>query len=142
VTKFKFKTPSSYNMAAAQAGVPFTYVDKDGTTWGTFIVSLFNTDSKFVRVALERFHRENKEALDKMESDQARGVLTFINVSLHGWESVDENDKPIPFTPQNAADYFDAIDDQAMFDAIVEFAQDKSNFKHDPRASKDEDAKN
>jgi len=142
MTKIKFRTPSTYDLAVAKTGVPFTYVDADGITWGTFIVSLFNLDSKFVRIALERFARENKEVVEKLEGEYVRGVFTFVNVCLHGWDIVDENGKPVPFTRQNAFDYFEAIDDQTMFNALVEFAQDKSNFKHDPRATKDEEAKN
>lgn len=145
MSKIKFRRPSNYDVAVAKTGVPFTYTDNDGNAIGTFTVSLFSLDSKFVRVSLERFGRENKEALDKLEDAEQRGVFSFINTALHGWTGVvDEDGKEVPFTRENAmALLFDPEeDDDGMFNAIVAFAKDKSNFKHDPRSTKDEDAKN
>lgn len=144
-TKIKFRKPSNYDVAVAKMGVPFTYTDNEGNKYGTFTVSLFNLDSKFVRVGMERFGRENKEALDKLEDAEKRGVFTFINTALHGWEGVqDENGKDVPFSRENAmALLFDPEDDDdGMFNELVKFSQNKVNFKHDPRSTKDDEAKN
>lgn len=141
----KFRKPSNYDVAVAKTGVPFTYYDNDGLNMGTFIVSLFNTDSKFVRVGLERFGRENKEALDKLEKAEERGVFTFINTALHGWSGVkDEDGKDVAFSRDNAMLLLndEEQDDDGMFNSLVKFAQEKANFKHDPRATKDDEAKN
>jgi hypothetical protein len=141
----KFRKPSNYDVAVAKTGIPFTYQDDEGNSFGTFDISLFNTDSKFVRVSLERFGRENKEALDAIENVEQRGVFTFINTALHGWSNVKDADgKDVPFSRENAMAFFadDSEDDDGMFNAIVRFAQTKANFKHDPRATKDDEAKN
>lgn len=145
MTKIKFRKPSNYDVAVAKTGVPFTYTDNDGKKFGTFTVSMFNLDSKHVRVTLERFGRENKEALEKLKDAEERGVFTFINTALHGWEDVtDEDGKAVPFSRDNAmALLFDPEeDDDGMFNAIADFAKNKANFKHDPRATKDDEAKN
>jgi len=145
MAKIKFRKPNNYDMAVAQKGVPFTYRDADGHTYGTFKISMFNTDSKFVRVKLDQFSRDNKAALDAIKDDAERGVYIFINTCLHGWEGVEDQDgKAVPFTPENAADLlYDANeDDETMFNDLVRFSQNMANFKHDPRASKEADAKN
>jgi hypothetical protein len=141
----KFRKPSNYDVAVAKTGVPFTYRDEDGKTFGTFILSLFNLDSKFVRNGLERFGRENKEVIDTLKDDAERGAFTFVNVCLHGWSGItDEDGKEVEFSRENAMAllYDPEEDDDALLNALVAFAKDKGNFKHDPRASKDEDAKN
>jgi len=141
----KFRKPTNYDVAVAKTGIPFTYKDDEGNSYGTFNLSLFNLDSKFVRVGLERFGRENKEALDAIESADERGVYTFISTCLHGWSGVkDEDGKEVPFTRENAMAllYDTEEDDDSFFKALAEFANNKANFKHDPRAAKDDDAKN
>lgn len=145
MTKIKFRKPSNYDVAVAKTGVPFNYKDAEGNSYGTFILSLFNLDSKFVRVGLERFGRENKDALDAISDAEERGIYTFVNTALHGWSGVlDENGKEVEFTRENAMSllYDPEDDDDGFFKALAGFSQDKSNFKHDPRASKDEVAKN
>lgn len=145
MAKIKFRKPSNYDVAVAKTGVPFTYRDKEGNSFGTFHLSMFNTDSKQVRNSLERFGRENKDALDKIDDVEVRGIYTFVHVALHNWEGVkDENGKDIPFTREAAMDllYDPEDDDDEFFNALVTFSQTKANFKHDPRATKDEEAKN
>jgi hypothetical protein len=139
-----FNKPSYYDAAVAKTGVPFTYRD-DSKCYGTFILSLFNLDSKHVRVSLERFGRENKEALDALNDADARGVFTFVNVCLHDWSGVTDADgKTIPFSREAAMNllYDPNEDDDSFFKALAEFANNKANFKHDPRATKAEVAKN
>lgn len=141
----KFRKPSNYDVAVAKTGVSFTFKDDEGNSYGTFIISLLNLDSKFVRVNIERFGRENKEALDAIADVEQRGVFTFINTSLHGWSGVtDEDGKEIPFTRENAMAlmYDPEEDDDGFAKALMDFASNKANFKHDPRASKEDDAKN
>ena len=80
-----------------------------------------------------------------MKDAETRGVFTFINTALHGWSGVlDENGKEVPFSREAAMDLFhdEEEDDDGFFKAVVNFASDKSNFKHDPRATKDDEAKN
>lgn len=141
----KFRKPSNYDVAVAKTGVPFNMKDDEGNSYGTFILSMFNLDSKFVKNGLERFGRENKEALDAITSAEERGVYMFINTTLHGWSGVtDEDGKEVPFSRENAMAllYDPEEDDEGFFKALTEFASNKANFKHDPRASKEEDAKN
>ena len=143
--KIKFRKPSNYDVAVAKTGVPFNYKDADGNSYGTFNISLFNLDSKFVKTNLERFGRENKDALDAITDVEERGAYTFVNTALHGWSGVtDEDGKEVPFTRENAMAllYDPEEDDEGFFKALAQFAADKSNFKHDPRASKEDDAKN
>lgn len=141
----KFRKPTNYDVAVAKTGVPFTPKFDEGNTYGTFVLSMFNLDSKFVRQKLERFGRENKEALDAISDAEQRGVYTFVNTSLHGWSNVkdeDGNDLPFSYETAMALLYDPEDDDDGFFKALAEFANDKSNFKHDPRATKDDEAKN
>jgi len=137
----KFKKFARYDQACAEKGKPFTVRDELGQVRGTFTVSLFDMDSKFVRVAIEAWGRDNKEELDKITDNELRGTMLFVNCFLHGWEGVlDENDKPVPFTPANAVDLL--RDDEWLTAALMAFAKDVNNFQADPRAKKDDEAKN
>ena len=143
--KINFRKPSNYDVAVAKTGVPYTVTDSEGNKYGTFDVSLFNLDSKFVRVAIERFGRENKEALEQLKDAEERGVFTFINTALHGWSGVvDDKGKEVEFSRENAMAllYDPEEDDDGMFNELTRFAGNKANFKHDPRAKKDDEAKN
>ncbi|WP_343545379.1 hypothetical protein [Sphingomonas paucimobilis] len=141
----KFRRPSNYDIAVAKNGVPFVHKDDEGNSFGTFHISLFNLESKFVRVILERFNRENKDVLEGMTDTDMRTIYSFINTSLHGWSNVlDENGKEVPFSREAAFELLcgEDADDIDFPKTLLEFAATKANFKHDPRVTKEDDAKN
>ena len=143
--KIKFRAPTSFDAALAKAGVPYELKDDAGNTYGTFTVSLFNTDSKIAAVKMNQFMRDNKELLEKHKGDQDTILVhTFVATSVHGWDGVeDEDGKAVPFSKEAAYQMlYEDADDIAFVKGMMEFAASKDNFKSDPRATKDEDAKN
>lgn len=141
MSKFKFKQYNRYDEARAKAGVDYTPVDNREQRRGTFRVSLCDFYSKFVRVEIDRVSRENKAELDKLAGAEERDTFLFCNLFLHDWSDVlDDADEQVPFSAEAAYELLSQ--DEWLSAKLQVFSKDEDNFQHDPRATKDAEAKN
>ncbi len=140
----KFKKTKRYNRAVAEAGVEFTPMDDAGNTHGTFKVSYYDLDSKFVRVAIDLVNETHAKELRALPSERERGYFVFAHCFVHNWSNVlDEDDKEVPFSHQAVYELLMSDEeDDWLPSRLVAFAKDGRNFQNDPRATKDEEAKN
>ena len=141
MTKIKFKKYSRYDELCAQNGVDHTVVDELDQKRGTFKVSLFDTTSKQVQVNMERYQRENADAIARLTTAEERGTLLFVSCFLHGWSDVlDGDDKEVAFDKEAAFELL--LEDQWLTEKLIAFSKNVMNFQGDPRAKKAAVAKN
>jgi hypothetical protein len=109
MAKFKKHKPR-FDIKVANEGREIYAEDMHGTYYGTFRVALVDTSLPRVRKAAERiqFTPVNGPIGAKSDvKDIERVVRVFIEVALLDWRDVlDEDDKQIPFTKDNAFEFF------------------------------------
>lgn len=137
-----FNLPNRYDEKLAVKGVEFPIYD-DETYLGTYILGLFNTTAPHVRVAMDRFNRIHKtERLKPRESM----IRAFVEIALHGWKEVPFGPKntDLPFSKDAAAKLLltDHQTTNFLVDALFDLSGDVRNFRNDPEAVQEEEAKN
>ncbi|SEJ87546.1 hypothetical protein SAMN05518849_11685 [Sphingobium sp. AP50] len=115
MVQFK-KTKSRYDYKAAMAGRRCEIDDVfTGVTYGPFLCGLVDDALPRVRVASERIQRKYQGSDNSKISDlekMKRLIEILVEVGgLLGWENIlDANDKPVPFTVENAISFFSQHD--------------------------------
>lgn len=140
-TKPVFKKFHRFDTAKAAKGVAHHIVDEWGNEYPIWTTSLFDVGNKFLKVAQEKFARENAD--DPQSKGKFSTLYAFVQVCVHGWENMlDENDKPIPFDKELAFDYLIDEDNVWFMNEIIERAKDVHNYPVTAAATKEADAGN
>jgi hypothetical protein len=112
MTKFKQHKPR-FDRKLASEGREFYIEDEYGNHYGTFRCGLVDETLPRYRVTLERIKREfsakmkNAPVGKRADINEQYVVELFVEVTLLDWDGIlDENDKPVPFSKQNAMEFF------------------------------------
>lgn len=140
----KFKKFERFDAVRAEKGVEHEVRDESGNFYGIFTTSLWDINSRIMRVALETYEREYGDR-PEAKGDKA-GIFEFVMANVHGWREVlDEDDKEVPFSKEAAFQLLSANDeDTFLFNALRKMSSETARYKKvgDPRASKDDVAGN
>lgn len=105
----KFKMPVRFDNDVAAEGKWFEVYDEHDNHYGDFKLALADPESRGYKLAQERIRtkfareiRSNKFDLDAFKKEMLLAVVLLDWRGLLG-----ENDKPIPYSKDNARDYFD-----------------------------------
>ncbi len=139
-TKPTFKKMNRFDADKAAKGVPHHIVDENTNDYGTWTTSLFDLHNKFLKVENDRYEREHGN--DPQAKGKHAGVYAFVQVCVHGWEGVvDEDDKAIPFSKELAFDYLTDEDNAWFTGELIARSQDVRYYRAiAPAATKVEDA--
>lgn len=137
-----FNLPNRYDEKKAVKGVEFPIYD-DETYLGTYTLGLFNTTAPHVRVAMDRYNRIHKNERSKPRENMIRA---FVEIALLGWDGVPFGPKggDLPFSKDTAVKLLltDHQTTNFLVDALFDFSGDVRNFRNDPEATQEEEAKN
>jgi|GEM_PF-5888061 len=109
----------------------------------TFQMALCTDDNPTFEKERERVNRGPRASGEELSADRKAELLieAVVNVALFNWWNVpDDEEKDLPFSRENAKARFAQIPD--AFWAALAVAQDSKNFRVDPPANPDADAKN
>lgn len=137
----KFAIPQRFSNDLADEGVWFEVVDENEITWGEFKCRLMDQDSRSYKLAQERVHtRLQKLHRNKPVENEVLLREIFLDAVLTEWRKVPGPDgKDVPYSADNAREYFETEGTKFALLNLMAFAQDVGNFK---AADKDAIAKN
>lgn len=136
----KFVTPARYDQSLANKGISIA-VDEGDQYYGTFDVRCYDPYSPFFKVARERYQRNHKAAIKLLKDDQARSIHQFVHLAMFGWNDIQGEDGPVPFSKEDAFEYLTETNvGLYVFGELFNQATNIDNFKAaDVDAYDDED---
>ena len=137
----KFAIPQRFESTLADDGVWFGVVDENENHWGDFKCRLMDQDSRSYKQAQERVHtRLQKLHRNKPVENEVLLREIFLDAVLVDWRKVPgANGKDVPYSAQDAREYFEAEGTKFALLNLMAYAQDVGNFNV---ANKDDIAKN
>jgi hypothetical protein len=132
----KFKFVKRFDSGKAEDGVWFRVEDEMENSHGRFLCPLFDPTTQRYRVTLERLQREYPKSKNgqphptiKAMGDDAVQKMIFVEMSLIDWEVEGADGKLIPFTKQDALEYFSEPESQYVYEYLRMNASDVRNYQ-------------
>ena len=106
-TEINFDIPTRYDDATAEQGVWFEVYDEHENHWGNFKCRYLDSDSRAVKLAMDRLRTKFAKDLRTKKPDVAdrMALELFLEAVLIGWEGVKAGGKEVPFSATAARAY-------------------------------------
>lgn len=143
----KFYVPKLYDTTKAEEGEWFSIYDNDDTHYGDFKLKFLDAHSKAGELSYKRVRTKYATEI-RTKKLGAYDSLKVVLVELHmvDWKlPTDPNDpkaKPVPFSIDNALEYFSMDETKWIAHRLSELASEPTNFKAAPVETPDEVAGN
>lgn len=143
----KFYVPKRYDDTVADEGQWFSVYDTDDTLYGEFKLKFLDAHKKEGELAYKRVRSKYATEI-RTKKLGAYDSLKVVLVELHmvDWKLPTNPDdakaKPIPFSIENALEYFSMDETKWIAHQLSEYASDASNFKGGEQPTAEEVAGN
>ncbi len=130
----KFKLPKRYDMTKAEEGVWFDIADDNGVEWGKFKCRLIDDTSQRSELAYKRIRMKYASDIKTKKLNEYDSIkVVFCEASLLDWAGIqDEKGKDIPFSLNDALEYFGMEETRWLLLQLSRLASDYTNFAADP----------
>ncbi|KQN09963.1 hypothetical protein ASE85_03265 [Sphingobium sp. Leaf26] len=126
----KFKLPKRVDADVAETGVWFDVYSELGDYYGKFKTRFFDTNSPKYQLLQTRMAKKYEvKRRTKVMSDNDFISIMFIEFSLLDWEVLGADDKLVPFTTDDAHEYFADHDAKYVLDQLIGFAMNVEFFQ-------------
>ena len=124
---------STLNLAAdAERGFALTLTNPVTREETDIVVTVVGADSRTYRQARAEAFRASAKAGDDAPGADDLNALIYARC-VKGWEGVEENGKPVPFTPENAERLLNTY--FWIVDQVAEAVEKRANFHKPPEKS-------
>lgn len=126
----KFKFPKRYDAVVADAGVWFDIYDEVGGHYGEFKVRFAdNSNAKFQLISTRLAKKFEVQRRTKVMSDEDFYSQVFIEYALIDWKITGEDGEAIPFSVEDARDYFDNPEAKFVLNQLISQGLNVENYQ-------------